>query len=64
MSATSLNTEAKIHDLCSQISAAHDDEAVSKLLPELRDAIHEHCEILRLSVARDYPFQKNDIAAD
>jgi hypothetical protein len=44
--------------------AADNDEATNKLLPELRDALHEHCERLRLVVSQQYPFQKRDIAVD
>jgi hypothetical protein len=56
--------EDKIRKLCTQVLAAQNDEATNKILPELRDALHEHCERLRLLVAREYPFHKDDMAAD
>jgi hypothetical protein len=44
--------------------AAQNDEAINRILPKLKDAIHEHCETLSLVVTREYPFQKDDMAAD
>lgn len=59
-----VNVEDKIRELCTQVLAAQNDEAANKILPELRDALHEHCKRLRLRVATEYPFHKNDMAAD
>ena len=59
-----VTAEDKIRNLCIRVLAADTDEATNKLLPELRDALHEHCERLRLVVSQQYPFQKRDIAAD
>jgi hypothetical protein len=56
--------EDKIRELCTQVLAAQNDEAANRILPELRDALHEHCERLRLRVATEYPFHKDDMAAD
>jgi hypothetical protein len=42
--------------------ASQNDEAANRILPELKDAIHEHCERVRAKVAREYPFHK-DVAA-
>ena len=59
-----MTSEDKIRDLCIRVLAAEDDEATNRILPQLRDALHEHCERLRLVVAKEYPFQKSDAAAD
>jgi hypothetical protein len=56
--------EAKIRQLCAQLIAAENDEAAEKILEELRHALHEYCERLRLRVAQEYPFHKDDMAAD
>jgi len=56
--------EAKIRQLCSQLIAAENDEAANRVLQELRGALHEHCERLRRVVAQEYPFRKDDMAAD
>ncbi len=47
--------EDKIRDLCAQVLTARDDEAVNQLLPQLREAIHEHCENVRVMVERTLP---------
>jgi hypothetical protein len=59
-----VTTEDKIRELCTQVLAAQNDEAANRILPELRDALHAHCERLRLRVAMEYPFHKDDMAAD
>jgi hypothetical protein len=59
-----VTAEGKIRELCTQVLAAENDEAANRILPELRDALHENCEKLRLLVARKYPFHKDDMAAD
>jgi hypothetical protein len=41
-----------------QVLAAQNDEATNRILPELRDALHEHSERLRLRVAQEYPSTK------
>jgi hypothetical protein len=58
-----VTAEDKIRELCTQVLAAENDEAANRLVPELRDALHEHCERLRLRVATEYPFHKDDMAA-
>jgi hypothetical protein len=45
----------KIRDLCSKVLTTQDDDAVKQLLPQLREAIHEHCEILRSIVEKTLP---------
>jgi len=47
--------EDKIRDLCAQVLTARDDEAVNQLLPQLREAIHQHCENVRVMVERTLP---------
>jgi hypothetical protein len=47
--------EDKIRDLCAQVLIARDDEAVNQLLPQLREAIHQHCENVRVMVERTLP---------
>jgi hypothetical protein len=59
-----VTSDAEIRELCAKVLAAENDEATNRLLPELRDALHEHCERLRLLVAKEYPFQKRAMAAD
>jgi hypothetical protein len=59
-----VTAEDKIRELCTQVLAAQDDEAANRILPELRDALRAHCERLRLKVAQEYPFHKDDMAAD
>jgi hypothetical protein len=59
-----VTSAAKIRELCTQVLTAQNDEAANRILPELRDALHEHCESLRLRVATEYPFHKDDMAAD
>jgi hypothetical protein len=44
--------------------AAESDKAANRILADLRDALHEYCQRLRLRVAREYPFHKDDMAAD
>jgi len=56
--------EAKIRQLCARLIAAENDEAAERILQGLRHALHEYCEMLRLRVAQEYPFYKNDMAAD
>jgi hypothetical protein len=59
-----VNPEAKIRELCTRLLAAQNDEAANRTLQELRDALHEYCERLRARVAQEYPFHKDDMAAD
>lgn len=59
-----VTAEDKIRELCAQVLAAQDDETANRILPELRDALHAHCERLRLKVAAEYPFHKDSMAAD
>jgi len=56
--------EAKIRALCTFLLAAESDKAANRILADLRDALHEYCQRLRLRVAREYPFHKDDMAAD
>jgi len=62
-----VTAEEKIRELCVQVLAAQNDEATDRILPELRDALHEYCERLRQEVVREiereYPLRK-DVAAD
>jgi hypothetical protein len=48
--------------------AAQNDEAANGTLAGLTDALHEYCERLRQEVVREmereYPFHKDDMAAD
>jgi hypothetical protein len=59
-----MSAQDKIRELCKQVSVAQNEEAANRILPELREALHEHCEGLRLMVAKEYPFHKNDAARD
>jgi hypothetical protein len=61
-SADFVTSETKIRELCTMLLASQNDEAANRILPELKDAIHEHCERVRAKVAREYPFHK-DVAA-
>jgi hypothetical protein len=56
--------EVKIRQLCARLIAAKNDEAAERILQELRHAIHDYCERLRRRVAQEYPFHKDDMAAD
>ena len=47
--------EEKIRYLSSQVLTEKDDEAVNQLLPQLREAIHEHCENVRMIVEKTLP---------
>jgi hypothetical protein len=58
-----VTAEDDIREPCTQVLAAENDEAANRI-PEVRDALHEHCEKLRLLVTREYPFHKDDMAAD
>jgi hypothetical protein len=59
-----VTAEDKIRELCTQVLAADNDEAANSIFPESRDALHAPCERLRLRVATEYPFHKDDMAAD
>lgn len=62
-----MTLEAKIRQLCARLIAAENaknDEAAKMILQEMRLALHDYCERLRLRVAREYPFHKDDMAAD
>jgi len=59
-----VTAEDKIRELCTQVLAAQNDEVANRILPELRDALHEHCERLRPMVVTEYPYRKDDMAAD
>ena len=50
-----MTPDDKIRDLCSKVLTTQDDEAVKQLLPQLRQAIHEHCEILRSIAEKTWP---------
>ena len=58
-----MTSEAKIRNLCTRLLATQSDEAANAILVELRDALHEHCESLRLRMAQEYPFHKEEMAA-
>lgn len=59
-----MTLEGKIRQLCARLIAAENDEAAERILQELRPALREYCERLKLRVAQEYPFHKDDIAAD
>jgi hypothetical protein len=46
--------EETIRNLCAQVLAAQNDEALNEILPELRDALIKHCEKRRLKVLTEY----------
>jgi hypothetical protein len=50
-----MNLEEKIRHLCSQVMDAADDEAVNKVLPQLRKAIHDYCENTRQLAVSSLP---------
>jgi hypothetical protein len=47
--------EDKIRSLCSQVQAAKEDSEVTRLLIELREALHRHIEKMRATLTI-YPF--------
>jgi hypothetical protein len=47
--------EDRIRDLCTQLLSAQDDEAIQKLVAELKTAIHDHCSDLKLMATVSYP---------
>jgi len=55
--------EGKIRQLCARLIAAENDEVAQRILQELRPALREYGERLRLRVAQEYP-RKDDVAAD
>ena len=57
-----MTSEDRIRNLCAQAVDATDDEALNIILPQLREALHEHLKNLRLMVA-EYRFHK-DVAAN
>ena len=58
-------TEERVRELCAQLLAAKDADAVNKIAPVLRQALHEHCERMRKMVLLDFPPRPNsDMAAD
>ena len=58
-----VTSEDRIRDLCSQLLAVgDDDEALDRIVPQLKDALREHLKNLRLMVA-EYRIHK-DVAAD
>ena len=64
-----VTAEEKIRELCVRVMAAQNDEATDRILPELRDALHEYCERLRREVAQEMEresrfHKKDDMAAD
>ena len=61
-STNSVTSEDRIRNLCAQAVAATDDETLETILPQLKDALHEHVKNLRLTVAQ-FCFDKG-VAAD
>jgi len=59
-----MTTEDRIRQLCDEVSSAGNEEDANRVVPELRDAIHEHFENLRLTGSTKYPFYKDGMAAD
>jgi hypothetical protein len=47
--------EEQIRDLSSQVLTEKDDKAVNQLLPQLREAIHEDCENVRVIIEKTLP---------
>jgi hypothetical protein len=50
-----LDFETHIHELCARALKEQDPEELNHILVELRDALHEHIEEMRTSVAVEYP---------
>ena len=44
------HTEAKIHQLCTEVLAAKTDADVERIIPELRAALHEHVKLAKDSL--------------
>jgi hypothetical protein len=58
-------TEERVRELCAQLLAAKDADAVNEIAPLLRQALHEHCERIRNQVLLAFPPRANkDMAAD
>ena len=54
--------EMRIRELCAEAVAAQDTDQLQPILAELRHALREHLEQLRIMVA-EYPFQSLDHAS-
>jgi hypothetical protein len=52
-----VTSEDRVRDLCAQALAAENDEALDRIIPQLRAALHE------LMATTEYPFHK-DVVAD
>ena len=52
-SGISVTSEERIRNLCAQAVAATDDEVLSIILPQLKGALREHLENLRLMAAKN-----------
>ena len=59
-----MTSEEKIRELCACLLAAQNEEAIARIAPLLRDALHDHCQKLRQMAASDYPVARLDMAAD
>jgi hypothetical protein len=59
-----------IHELWNQAIAAQTSEQLDRVIPELRQALHEHCESIREKlaqyprIARRLAYQINDLLLD
>jgi len=51
----SVTAEDRIRDLCAQLVTTEGDDEIQKLVLQLKAAIHEHCENLKVLAAVSYP---------
>jgi hypothetical protein len=51
----SVTAEDRIRDLCSQLLTTQGDDEIQRLVLQLKAAIHEHCENLKVLAAVSYP---------
>jgi hypothetical protein len=52
--------DARIRELCGQAVASQEPDEVRRILSELRDALHDHNDELKLIIA-EYPFLLADL---
>ena len=58
-------TEERVRELCAQLLAAKDADAVYEIAPVLRQTLREQCERIRNQLLLAFPPRPNkDIAAD
>jgi hypothetical protein len=51
----SVNAEDRIRDLCAQLLTTEGDDEIQQLVLQLKAAIHEHCENLKVLATVSYP---------